>query len=362
MPIGLTPPAGAILSSALPTPGDEPLRVLVTRGTAIESVHAVVAAVVDAKGRPIACWGAADMAVFPRSAAKPLQALPLVASGAADALALGDAEIALATASHNAERRHVAVVDGWLEKLGRAPSALECGGHLPLDPRAAEALHKDGCGHDPRHNNCSGKHAGFLTLAQHTGVSTKGYVNPDHPVQRAIARAVGEMAGVALNAAPWGPDGCSIPTFAMPLLSLAHALARMAAPDDSDVPADLAAAAVRVADAMAAEPFLIAGSGRACTDLLRQGRGCLIAKTGAEGVYAAGLRDRGWGVAVKALDGAKRAAETAAATLLLALDALDNPDGLYDVIAPPVLTVNGAEVGRVRLDRGDGAFRFPRPS
>lgn len=312
-----------------------PVLVEVVRGDAVESRHRGAAVVVDAAGDVEMAWGDSGCPVFPRSAVKPLQALPLIESGAADHFGLGDGEIALACASHAGESEHVRRVEAWLTRIGLTMDDLECGAHPPSNPDAAHALVRAGLAPCPLHNNCSGKHAGFLTTAVHIGAPTKGYIGRDHPVQQAVAEALGRMCGLDMRDMVWAVDGCGIPTFAIPLWATAAGMARLAA--------DEGGAARRIRAAMAANPYLVAGSGRLCTEIMRAQPGLLL-KGGAEGVYTAMVPDRGLGVALKIDDGAGRAAEVAVLAVLDRLGLLQPTPRLN----PPVVDVAGKVVGEIR--------------
>jgi len=344
----MTKPDSAVLDApALAPPGPEPILVEVTRGPLVESRHAVDAAVVDASGALVAAWGEVDRPIYPRSASKPLQALPLVESGAADAFGLGAKELALACASHSGEPVHVETVRAWLGRLGLSEADLECGAHPPRGGMPLEHFIRSGTALGPAHNNCSGKHSGMLSHAVHRGEPIAGYVEHEHPVQRRVAAALGELCGVDLANWPRGVDGCSIPTFAIPLESLALGLARFANPDA--LAPERQAACRRLAAAMWEEPYMVAGLGRCCTAILGAAAGRVVAKTGAEGVYVAGLVGRGLGLAVKARDGAGRAAEVALLALLVHLAALDEAarTALAPFAAPEVRNVRGRVVGRL---------------
>ena len=294
-----------------------PIAVVVRRGERIESDHRVAYAVADAEGRVLEAAGDVERPLFPRSAVKPLQALALVESGAADRYAVTEQELALACASHSGEPEHVALVRAWLARLGLDPSALECGAHAPQHAPSAERLIAAGRPFESVHNNCSGKHAGMITLACHLGAPVAGYSRADHPVQRLIAAVLREIAGVADLTAP-AIDGCGVPTWPLPLGRLATAMARFAHPHG--LPEARAAACARLAAAMAAHPRLVAGTGRLCTEIMAAAPDVLV-KTGAEGVYAAALPKQGLGLVLKVEDGAARAAQVALLALLDALGA-----------------------------------------
>lgn len=322
-----------------------PVAVEVWRGSRVESRHCVRACVADAAGGVVLGLGDLDEPVFPRSAVKPFQALALVESGAADAFAVSEAELALACASHGGEPAHVALVEGWLARLGLDEAALACGPHAPLHPASAAALARQGAAARRVHNNCSGKHAGMLAAALQLKAATHGYERPEHPVQRHVAAALAALAGLAALPAP-GTDGCGLPNHPLPLRALARAAARLA--DPSGLAPGRAAALERVGAAMMAQPFLVAGTGRCCTALMQAVPG-LVAKTGAEGVYLAASRRLGLGIVVKAEDGATRAAEVALLALLRRLGALGEtlPTTLERFERPRLRNFAGEEVGQV---------------
>ncbi len=325
-----------------------PVLVEVTRGDMVESRHRGSAVVVDTTGKIAASWGDHAMAVYPRSAIKPLQTIPLVESGAAEAWRLDDAEIALACASHGGEARHIETVAGLLERIGLGESDLECGAQWPTNEDAARALARAGEMPCAIHNNCSGKHTGFLTTAVHKGEKTGGYIRFEHPVQQRILGTLEAMCGLDLSAAPRGIDGCAIPTFAIPLENLAWGMARFGAP--GEVSDSRAAACRRIAAAMAAEPFMVAGTGRYSSEVLQATGGAALVKNGAEGVFCAALPQFGLGVALKCDDGAGRAAEVILSAILRHVGVLDEAmeAKLADRITAPVINRNGSRVGDVR--------------
>jgi L-asparaginase II len=309
-----------------------------------ESLHRGAAAVVDAAGAVVLRIGDIEQPIYPRSAIKPLQALVAVESGAA-AFELGDAEIALACASHSGEPRHVAVLSSWLARIGSGIDSLECGVHAPLDEIAALAIRRAGKSPTAAHNNCSGKHAGFITAARHLGHQVSGYVAYDHPVQQRLLSILEPMTGLDLGGAPRGVDGCGIPVIGIPLHNIALAMARLA--DPRDQPEWLAGAAGRIHRAMAAEPFMAAGSGRFDTRVIAETGGRALVKGGAEGVHCAALPSLGLGIALKIDDGATRASEVVMGLLLRHLGALtdDHSRHLSDLLEPVIRNRAGASVG-----------------
>jgi L-asparaginase II len=333
-----------------------PVLVEVLRGGAVESAHRGAVAVLDADGAVLASAGDVDRPVFPRSAVKLLQALPLVAGGAADALGLDDAELALACASHNGEEPHVRTAAGMLAKAALDADALECGTHWPYLDTATRALAAQGREPSALNNNCSGKHAGFLCLAcaLHGGTQglrgyAKGYVGARHPVMREVTSALQTATGFDLETAAHGIDGCSIPTYAIPLRRLALAFARVAT--GVGLSASHALAARRLRAAAARAPFMTAGTGRFDTRVMQRLGERVYCKVGAEGMFCAALPGRGLGVAIKIDDGNNaRAAEVAMAAAIEALVALDDADAAFmRTLSEPVLrNWNGIEVGALR--------------
>ncbi len=325
-------------------PNDNPQLIEVTRGAMVESRHRAAFAVTDTDGRVVLSAGDVEQVVYARSAIKPLQALPLIESGAADSYALSNAEIALACASHSGEPRHVETVLDWLTRIECTVEDLECGSHLPQNDTAMLALLRGHHEATPAHNNCSGKHTGFLTLARHTGAATKGYIAYAHAVQQRVMGVLETMTGLDLGAAPRGIDGCGIPVIGMPLGNLALAFARLT--DPRDQPEARQVACERVCAAMAAEPFMVAGSGRFCSRVITATGGDALIKTGAEGVYCGALPKLGLGIALKVDDGAGRAAEVLMGQILRRLGVLD--DSHAELLTQPVCNRAGAPVGEIR--------------
>ncbi|MGR3484226.1 MAG: asparaginase [Paracoccaceae bacterium] len=304
----------------------------VTRGDLMESVHRGHAVVHD--GRQVrAAWGDPGAVIYPRSSAKPLQVLPLLEADQT----LSPRRVALACASHQGAPIHVEMARDWLAAQGLDEGALACGPQATRDRALRDAMIRDGAAPGRLHNNCSGKHAGFLALAGHMGAPHRGYEAADHPVQRAVRAAFEEMVGE--DSPGWGIDGCSAPNFACTVGGLARAMARMARAGAGSGTRD--AAMARARDAMIAHPDLVAGEGRACTDIMRALGGAAMVKTGAEGVYVACLPGLGLGVALKVSDGATRAAEIAVAGLLARL-------GLELPTARILRNFAGQEVGELR--------------
>ncbi len=325
-----------------------PVLVEVTRGNRVESRHRGAIAVVDADGNPVKAIGDIDMPVFPRSAIKALQALPLVESGAADKYRFEDNELALACSSHSGEAGHIAAVNAMLGKIGLDEGALECGCQRPMNENASLALAEQQQKPLASHNNCSGKHAGFLCLACHMGVDHKGYVHRDHAVQREVRGVLENLMGAAHAEDHCGTDGCSIPTYAVPLRSIALGFARFAG--RTAMGPNRAKAAERIYNACVTNPWYVAGTDRACTRIMEAGKGRVLAKNGAEGVFCAAIPELGLGVAIKCDDGTTRAAETIAATVISSLLPKGDEQGnaIRDIGRQKVENWNDIKVGDVR--------------
>ncbi|MDP1902298.1 MAG: asparaginase [Rubrivivax sp.] len=340
-----------------------PILVQALRGGIVESVHRGAYAIVDAAGTLHTAVGDIDRPIFPRSAVKVLQALPLVASGAAERWQLSDEELALACASHGGEPLHAQTAASMLAKAGVDEAALECGTHWPYFDGAIKALSAAGQVPSALHNNCSGKHSGFVCLgclmaeAQGQGgdrrAFLRGYVKPEHPVMREVTSALQAATGYDLASAAVGTDGCSIPTYAIPLRHLAHAFARVAT--GQGLSEGHARAARRLRAAVARAPFMVAGSGRFDTRVMERLGERVFCKVGAEGVHCAALPELGLGVAVKMDDGNNaRACEVVMAALIAQLLPLAAEEEVF-IGALSDLSLknwNGIEVGRLQAAAG----------
>ncbi|HYH82184.1 MAG TPA: asparaginase [Longimicrobium sp.] len=318
-------------------------RVELTRGAVVESRHRVHVAVVDAEGRLRAFAGDPDLVTYLRSAAKPLQALPLVDDGAFDRYGMTLEELALCCGSHSGSAAHTAVAEAILAKAAMTSDGLECGPHAPFDDDARRALEEAGLAAGRVHNNCSGKHAGMMMLARARGWDSAGYHRPEHPVQQRVLGEVARWTGLPLEAIGLAVDGCGVACFAMPLRQMALAFARFAA-------------AVRtgergpatVVQAMTEHPEMVAGEGRIDTALMRVAAGRLFAKTGAEGMYCVGVPGAELGIALKVDDGASRAVAPAVLGVLRELDLISEDDlgELHAFAYPDLLNTRGEVVGQ----------------
>ena len=334
-----------------------PVLVEAMRGGARESAHRGSMAVLDAEGSVVVAIGDIDRPIFPRSAVKVLQALPLVTSGAVDQLGLDDEELAVACASHNGEPAHTTVVARILAKAGLDASALECGAHWPYREAVQRQMAAAGTEPTALHNNCSGKHAGFLCVACRLAGAgdlrrfAKGYVGATHPVMREVSAALQTATGYDLATTACGTDGCSIPTYAIPLRHLALAFARVGT--GTGLGNGHAAAAKRLRGAVARHPFMVGGTDRFDTKVMQKLGERVFCKVGAEGVFCAALPERGLGVAIKIDDGNNaRAAEVAMAAAIEAFVELDADAGTFMRAFSNVVlrNWNGIEVGALRAD------------
>jgi L-asparaginase II len=314
------------------------------RGEFRESVHRGHAVICDATGGIVAAWGEPEKVVLPRSAAKMIQALPLVESGAADTFGLSSEQLALACASHNGAVIHTERVARWLADLGLSDDDLRCGPQRPDDPAERRRLTCSDTAPCQWHNNCSGKHTGFLTLSRHLGAGPE-YIDPLHPVQQAVRAAREELTQETCPG--YAIDGCSAPNFAATMHGTARAMASFAAARTGQ--GSRSTAQARLVHAMVAHPELVAGERRACTDLMRAASGRAAIKTGAEGYFTAILPDQGLGVALKIDDGGTRASNAAIAAILVKLGVLDRAHPAARThMAPRILNRRGVDSGHLQ--------------
>ncbi|MGB8813444.1 MAG: asparaginase [Paracoccaceae bacterium] len=319
----------------------------VWRGGMLESSHRGHAVICDAGGI-VEAWGDPEAVIFPRSSCKMLQALPLLESGAAAAFGLTDRQVAFACASHQGAALHTGMAAQWLADLGLGEADLRCGSHEPYDRAERDRLIKTDTSPCQYHNNCSGKHSGFLTLNRHLG-GHADYVELDHPVQVAVKAAFEEVTGE--DSPGHGIDGCSAPNFATSMHGLARSMAFFATA--SEAGNTRSRAAHRLTRAMARYPELVAGEGRACTELMRAMGGRVAIKTGAEAVFVAIVPEKGLGVAVKIVDGGTRASEAVVAALLVRMGVLEAEHPATRKRLNAVQTnCRGFETGIVRLAEG----------
>jgi L-asparaginase II len=326
--------------------------VKVTRGSIVESVHRVDVAVADGSGDVLYWVGDPNKVTYWRSCAKPIQAIPVIETGAAERFGFDDREIAVMCASHSGECAHVTTVAGILRKIGLPDAALACGVHPPLDRDSSRRLTACGVAPWQLHSNCSGKHSAMLAVAVHLGYSVQGYYRVDHPVQRIMLREVSLFTGVPQRDIAIGVDGCGVPVFGLSLASMARAFATLASPDHLMTDVACAKAARRVCRAMRTHPHMVAGRGRLTTDLMRVAGDRVVAKSGAEGVYCVGLLERGLGVAIKIEDGSTRAVGPLVLEVLARMGALEagHLRALAPHHRPQVLNHRGEAVGEIVVD------------
>ena len=325
----------------------DPIVAETTRGGAVESVHRGSWAVMGPGGKLMASAGDIARPVFPRSAIKAFQCLPAMEAGVADEYGMTDEEIALACASHNGEEEHVRVARSALAKAAVSESLYECGAQWPSLARSLRDLVREGGEALPVHNNCSGKHSFMLAFAKKLGADPHGYTKRDHPVQQAIEKLMGEMCEYDLGNAPCGIDGCSVPTWAIPLENIALGFQKFASGEGLEP--GRAAACRRIIAAVRAHPYMVAGTKRFCTELMEAVPRAFV-KVGAEGVYCAAVPHAAFGIAMKVDDGASRGAEVAVARVLADLDCWTNAEqsALEGMTRHTLTNWRGIEVGEVR--------------
>ena len=318
------------------------------RGGLLESTHRGHAVICDAGGGVVQSWGNPEKIIFSRSSCKMLQALPLLESGAADAMGLTDAHLALACASHQGEAKHVDMARRWLADMGLGEADLRCGAHEPYDRAERDRLINADEQPCQLHNNCSGKHSGFLTVVKHLRAGPE-YTEIDHPLQRAVKAAFEDVTDE--TSPSYGIDGCSAPNFAGSVGGLARAMAKFSAASKG---ADTRSRAMhRLTRSIAAHPDLVAGNGRACTELMQAMDGRVALKTGAEAVYVAIVPERQIGIAIKIEDGNARASEAVLVAILAGMGVLDAAHPMAQKRLPaPQINARGLRVGELRMAQG----------
>lgn len=329
---------------------DNPVLTRVLRGGRVESQHRGAWVLVDSSGAVLESYGRFEHPVFARSSIKSLQALPLLESGAAERFGFEDDELALAMASHSGEARHVERVERMLRRIGLRAADLQCGAEPPWDGEARRELIRAGVEANAMHHNCSGKHSGFLALSLHLDVDPRRYLDPESPGQVLVREAVNDMTGAAEGQLTTAVDGCSAPTFRLPLDRLATGLARVANPEG--LPSARRSACERMGRAVAAWPELIAGSRkRICTDLARASGGRLFPKLGGEAVYGIGVRGLDRGLALKVDDGNHRGFHALIVELCTRFGLLDESEaaGLARWRERSIKNSAGLEVGTVEV-------------
>jgi L-asparaginase II len=275
----------------------------VYRGDLVDLTHIGHVAVVDYTGKLLYHYGNPDRVTFARSSAKPIQAIPVVESGAADAYGLTDRELALLCASHSGENFHIDAVRSILQKAGLTDKYLQCGTHYPFADYAAQELRNKGLKPETVHCNCSGKHSGMLITAKYLNEDLDTYYKPEHPVQQRIMKTIAEICEYDEEKIITATDGCGVPVHAMPLYKFAQGFARLSKPEV--LGEERGRVVKRLTDAMTTYPDMVGGTDRFCTDLMRVCGDRLFAKSGASAYYAIGLKNEGIGMSFKVEDAAK---------------------------------------------------------
>jgi len=277
----------------------EPI-IKIYRGNLVENIHRGDIAIVDKRGNQSFSVGDNAKTTYWRSAAKPIQVMPVIFSGAADKYKFTDKEIAIMASSHNGEEKHIALIYKILDKIGLDEKALLCGIHPPFYKPAARFLYKNKIPINPVYNPCSGKHVAQLTLCQYYGWAINDYYKEDHPVQQMILDIISKMTSYPKEKIYLGIDGCGVPVFGLPIKNMALAYTRIA--NWELLSLDYQKATKRIYASMIKYPDIIGGTNRFDTDLMKVTNGKLLAKSGADGVFCIGIRN-GNGITVKMENG-----------------------------------------------------------
>lgn len=320
----------------------------VRRDEVVESVHRGIIVIVNAMGRRLFALGNPQHLTYFRSAAKPIQALAVIESGAAVEFNFTLKDVAIISSSHSGEPGHCEQVIEVLEKIGLGEECLRCGARPPRHKLTYEQLLIQGREPSPLHNECSGKHAGMLALARFLKQPLETYYLPEHQVQQEMLNCLADLVIMDPEDIPLGIDGCNVPTYALPLDKMAYAYARLAEPTDMDEMREAACEIVK--GALTTHPFLVAGTDRFTTDLMKATKGRLLAKDGAEGIFCVGLPEPGWGIAVKMEDGSDRAIPPVVISLLHQIGAITDKEKAVLADYSNVVLTNavGQVIGEIR--------------
>ncbi len=320
----------------------------VSRGSSVENIHRGNIAVVNLRKKLAAWVGEPYKRCFMRSCSKPIQAIAVLETGAAEYYGLSDREIAVMCASHYSESFHVEAVLSILHKLGLEESHLRCGATYSINEKVtAEHIRK---GFDSRKvfNNCSGKHAGMLAMALKEGYAVENYEAAENPVQLRMLQTMSDFAEVALSEIGLGIDGCGVPVYELPLYNMALAFAKLSCPEGLSL--ERQQAVKRVIKSMTAYPEMVAGTDGFCTELMRHTGGRLVAKLGADAVYCVSDMEKGLGLALKIEDGNLRVLSCAVVEALWQLGLLREQE--LDRLKPFHIKQNqntlGDKVGEIR--------------
>ncbi len=319
----------------------------VYRGGRMESSHSGHIAVVNSNGKLLHFVGDPYRITYARSSVKPIQAIPVLETGAADKFGLTDIDLAVICSSHNGEPQHTDRVLSILNKAEIGVETLQCGTHIPLAMDVYEKMIREGKELTPLYNNCSGKHAGMLLTAKHMGEPLEDYHKPEHPVQQRILKVISVIAEYQIAKIVIGIDGCGAPVHAMPLEQLAYSFARLANP--KTLGNERAMVIKRITTAMTDYPEMVGGTGRFCTDFMKVAKGRLFGKLGAESVYLIGDKKSGIGIAIKIEDGSYRALYPTALEVLKQLNILTGGQlkQLMSYYMPRLKNARGEEVGKI---------------
>lgn len=279
-----------------------PILVELHRGDVNESFHRGVICVVNTNGNISYSKGDVHQICYPRSAMKLFQHIPLITSGAFDYFQFNLKELAVMCGSHNGEKMHMEVVESILQKIGLSESNLRCGAQAPTLKSDLYELIKHDLKPRQLHNNCSGKHAGFLAYCKFNQLDTNNYISSDSELQLEIKKVVSLFYEVPENELKCGMDGCSAPTFAMPVVNQAIAFKNLISPSKL-IPVQYQKAAALILKACSEYPEMLAGTNRYCSDLISVTKGRIIGKTGADGVYCMVDTKNGLGISIKIDDG-----------------------------------------------------------
>lgn len=336
----------------------DPIFIQVTRGEKNESEHLIDAVVMDSQGVRLESFGEHNRPVFPRSAIKKIQAIALVESGAYEAMGLTSQHLALACASHWATDQQVEILKDWMARLNITNEDLICGAHWPGDESAMHKLIRLNEQPTSLHNNCSGKHLGLITVAKHLGADIKSYAVWDHPVQIMLRKIISDLAKYDIQEAPWGTDGCGIPSYCIALKEIAFAMsAFLGGRPLSQKRWD---ACLEILAAVREHPSLIAGEKAPDAKIIELSDGDVITKTGAEGMYTALVFDKGLSIVVKCRDGSTRGARAGLYFMLERYQIFNTParrerkDELYgalrEQLLPNIKNWAGQEVGKIQYE------------
>jgi L-asparaginase II len=322
----------------------------VIRGNLIESKHLGHIAIVDYTGRLIASKGNVNSIVFARSSMKPLQAIPIIETGAYDSYQLIPADLSLCCASHNGEEQHTERVLSILEKANLVESSLQCGTHIPRWDEAYRKIIIENRKVTPVYNNCSGKHSGMLITAKHLNEPIDSYYSMEHPVQKRILQVISDLAEIPKEEIQIGVDGCGVPVHGIPLNKIALAYAKMAKPDN--LPDTRKNSISQIVHAMMEAPEMVGGTNRFCTDFMSVVKGKMFGKAGAEGVYCIGDLRSGIGIAIKIEDGNSRAASPVAVEVMKQLSMLSEREikELKEYHLPTLKNARNENVGSLQAN------------